>query len=223
MSIEIIKGIEYSDMIHSIKEELSINSDFSIYIGEDCNEYYKNIGGVLYIKNGLYDSDKKIVFIRTIDEAVFVHEFTHVKFRELYSDFDGNEAVLHFISEYIAIFKEHQFIIDKNKKEKDYVYVRKIIIKEINNQISDIKEELKQNNNRTKKEYMYCIANLLARKHILLSLDEYDYKNIELEIIRGLCCFKSFDGLNIANVEEKYKNIENEYLNYIKTFNISED
>ena len=81
LSIEIIKGIEYSNMIHSIKEELSINSDFSIYIGEDCNEYYKNIGGVLYIKNGLYDSDKKIVFIRTIDEAVFVHEFTHVKYQ----------------------------------------------------------------------------------------------------------------------------------------------
>lgn len=216
MDVKIIKGIEYREIINSIKDELSIQSDFSIYIGEDANDYYKLIGGTQYINDGLYDNDLKIIFIKTIDETVFFHEFTHIKFRELYNEFNGDEAVLHFINEYIVVLTEHKMLIDMYKDEEDYHIIKEVIINEIFSMIDKVREEIEINKVKLKKDYMYNIANLLARKHILLNLNH----NIEIDKSYGLNIFKSFNGLNINNVKEKYSDIENEYLKYINKFNI---
>lgn len=138
---------------------------------------------------------------------------SHVKFNELYSK--NNDRVLDFIDEYIANITEFNAALSielpKEIKE-DLIIISKHAMENIDKLIKDniigVGEDKEQ-------VYMRRIAKLLAYKNILQRLDAYDYKNIQYEIIRGLCIWNNIlDNVDYYNVNKKYEKSRQVYLDY---------
>lgn len=216
MSIEIIKGECWRNIILAFVDDLKIEKDFSIYIGDDCDEYYRTITGKdIKTSAGIYCSDIKLVLIKCSRADIIFHELVHVRFNELYGKINKDEEVIDFINEYIALYYECKMIVSIISTNEEFNGV----IEQFTININEIYKEIKGFSIKSIEDrirYMRRIANLLSTRRILKEINAYSCKGFNYEIDKMLGCFKKVDELEIENVKFKYKEIEKEFKSYIK-------
>lgn len=224
---------DYSVEIKNICERLNIIGDFTIeiYIDKNVEDIFEKLYGYrIPITGGVYEEIKRRIFVNLDDISVrrtLEHEFSHVKFNELYSE--NNDKVLDFIDEYIANIAENEvsiIVLEKsnllnielpeNYKE-DLIKMFERAMDNIDKLITDNVVSIEEDSEQT---YMRRIAKLLAYKNILKRLDAYKSKdNMQYQLIRGLYIWEDvLDDVNYYNVNEKYEKARKAYIEYASEY-----
>lgn len=211
---------DYSREITDICERLNISGDFTIeiYIDNNVEDIFEELYGYrISITGGIYEEINKRIFINLEGvsvRATLEHEFSHVKFNELYSK--NNDRVLDFIDEYIANITEFNVALSIELPKEIKENLIEICKHEMENIDKLIKDNIVGVGKDKEQVYMRRIAKLLAYKYILEKLGAYDYKNIKYEVINGLCIWSDIlDNVNYYNVNDKYEKSKQTYLEHI--------